>query len=111
MTISIIRWFCVGSVFYAFVMFVSHLFKFIEKTRSPSEVPRIELPQELFVNLAVSVGSEINKVLGFLQDVACKGNLKQFLLVFFRILYPIYTFSFFVLIYLYETSCTTRIYD
>ncbi|KAL8139908.1 hypothetical protein V2J09_005929 [Rumex salicifolius] len=50
-------------------------------TRSPSQVPRIELPDQLFVNLAVSIGAEINNALGFLQDVACSGNLKQFLLI------------------------------
>ncbi|GMG98885.1 hypothetical protein Nepgr_000725 [Nepenthes gracilis] len=49
--------------------------------RSPSEVPRLALPDKLFVNIAVSVGAEVNKVLGFLQDVACNGNLKQFLVV------------------------------
>lgn len=49
--------------------------------RSTSEVPRIQLPDQLFFNLAVSVGAQINKALGFLQDIACGGNLKQFLLV------------------------------
>ncbi|XP_010247587.1 PREDICTED: reticulon-like protein B8 [Nelumbo nucifera] len=49
--------------------------------RSPSKVPRLVLPEELFVNIGVSVGTEVNRFLGFLQDVACGGNLKQFLVV------------------------------
>ncbi|KAG5520459.1 hypothetical protein RHGRI_033145 [Rhododendron griersonianum] len=49
--------------------------------RSPSKVPRIVLPNELFINAAKSVGAEVNLALGFLQDVACGGNLKQFVVV------------------------------
>ncbi|XAR52820.1 hypothetical protein NMG60_11021105 [Bertholletia excelsa] len=46
--------------------------------RSPSAVPRIQLPDELFVNVAKSVGAEINHALVLLQDIACNGNIKQF---------------------------------
>ncbi|XP_058195425.1 reticulon-like protein B8 isoform X1 [Rhododendron vialii] len=49
--------------------------------RSPPKVPRIVLPNELFINAAKSVGAEVNQALGFLQDVACGGNLKQFVVV------------------------------
>ncbi|PSS15981.1 Reticulon-like protein [Actinidia chinensis var. chinensis] len=49
--------------------------------RSPSKVPRLILPDELFVNVAKSVGAEVNRALGFLQDVACGGNIKQFVIV------------------------------
>ncbi|KAK3008908.1 hypothetical protein RJ639_013719 [Escallonia herrerae] len=49
--------------------------------RSPSKVPRLVLPDELFVNTAISIGSEVNRALGFLQDVACGGNIKQLLVV------------------------------
>ncbi|XP_057506157.1 reticulon-like protein B8 isoform X1 [Actinidia eriantha] len=49
--------------------------------RSPSKVPRLVLPDELFVNVAKSVGAEVNRALGFLQDVACGGNIKQFVIV------------------------------
>ncbi|KAL6983210.1 hypothetical protein U1Q18_016601 [Sarracenia purpurea var. burkii] len=49
--------------------------------RSPGEVPRLVLPEELFVNIAKSVGAEVNRGFGYLQDVACGGNIKQFLLV------------------------------
>lgn len=49
--------------------------------RSSSRVPRLVLPEELFVNIAVSVGAEVNRALGYLQDVACEGNLKHFLVV------------------------------
>lgn len=51
--------------------------------RSPSEVPRIQLRDEWFVDAAKSVGAEVNRTLRILQDVACNGNLKQFLLVVF----------------------------
>ncbi|XP_031257140.1 reticulon-like protein B8 [Pistacia vera] len=47
--------------------------------RSPSKVPRLVLPSELFVNIGVSVGNLVNQALGFLQDVSCGGNLKQLL--------------------------------
>ncbi|EOX93081.1 Reticulon family protein [Theobroma cacao] len=49
--------------------------------RSPSEVPRLFLPEELFVGIGRSLGGEVNRGLHFLQDVACGGNLKQFLVV------------------------------
>lgn len=49
--------------------------------RSPSKVPRLVVPAELFVNVAKSVGAEVNRTLGFLQDVACGGNIKQFVIV------------------------------
>ncbi|TKY46724.1 Reticulon protein B8 [Spatholobus suberectus] len=47
----------------------------------PSNVPRLVLPEELFVNIATVVGGEVNRGLRFLQDVACGGNLKQFVIV------------------------------
>ncbi|KAL5731647.1 hypothetical protein ACHQM5_004354 [Ranunculus cassubicifolius] len=50
-------------------------------TRNPSEVPRLRLPEELFVNIGISVGAEVNRFLGFLQDVSTGGNLKQFVMV------------------------------
>ncbi|KAH7578454.1 hypothetical protein JRO89_XS01G0383800 [Xanthoceras sorbifolium] len=49
--------------------------------RSPSEVPRLVLPPELFAKIGIAVGDQVNQALGFLQDVACGGNLKQFLVV------------------------------
>ncbi|KAA8524121.1 hypothetical protein F0562_010448 [Nyssa sinensis] len=49
--------------------------------KTPSKVPRLVLPDELFVNIATSIGAEVNRALGFLQDVACGGNLKQFVVV------------------------------
>lgn len=49
--------------------------------RSTSQVPRVVLPDELFVSIGRSVGAEVNRGLQFLQDVACGGNLKQFLVV------------------------------
>ncbi|KAF6152397.1 hypothetical protein GIB67_020491 [Kingdonia uniflora] len=45
--------------------------------RSPSQVPRIVLPDELFVSIAITI-----RFLAFLQNVASGGNLKQFLAVF-----------------------------
>ncbi|CAL9013261.1 unnamed protein product [Prunus brigantina] len=50
-------------------------------SRSPSEVPRLVVPDQLFVNIAISIGHEINRALEFIQDVALGGNLKQFLMV------------------------------
>ena len=55
--------------------------KLLHGNRSPSEVPRLVLPDELFVNIGRSLGAEVNRGLQFLQDVACGGNLKQFLVV------------------------------
>ncbi|KAK9663872.1 hypothetical protein RND81_14G003800 [Saponaria officinalis] len=49
--------------------------------RERSNVPRIHLPEEWFVNIGMSVGAEVNRVLRIMQDVACNGTLKQFLLV------------------------------
>ncbi|PRQ52164.1 hypothetical protein RchiOBHm_Chr2g0152491 [Rosa chinensis] len=49
--------------------------------RSSSKIPRLVLPEDLFVNIAISIGAEINRGLEFIQDVACGGNLKQFLVV------------------------------
>nr|ACU20048.1 unknown [Glycine max] len=48
---------------------------------SPSNVPRLVLPEELFLNIATVVGGKVNMGLRFLQDAACGGNLKQFLIV------------------------------
>lgn len=49
--------------------------------RSSKDVPRLVLPEELFVNIGNTVGVEVNRALAFLQDVAVGGNLKQFLVV------------------------------
>ncbi|MBA0570314.1 hypothetical protein Goshw_018081, partial [Gossypium schwendimanii] len=49
--------------------------------RSSSQVPRLVLPDELFVSIGRSVGAEVNRGLQYLQDVSCRGNLKQFLVV------------------------------
>lgn len=50
-------------------------------SRSPSEVPRLVLPDQLFVNIAVAIGKQANFALGYLQDISCGGNIKQFLLI------------------------------
>ncbi|XP_016442953.1 reticulon-like protein B8 [Nicotiana tabacum] len=49
--------------------------------RSPAKVPRLVLPDDLFISIAKSIGAEVNRGLRFLQDVACGGNIKQFLVV------------------------------
>lgn len=46
-----------------------------------SEIPRLVLPKELFVNAAVSVGAQVNQFLGFIQDVAIGRDVKQFAMV------------------------------
>uniref|UniRef100_A0A0A8YTV4 Reticulon-like protein n=1 Tax=Arundo donax TaxID=35708 RepID=A0A0A8YTV4_ARUDO len=48
---------------------------------SQSNVPRVELPEELFANIGAAVGAHVNRVLGLLQDASCGRDLKQFLLV------------------------------
>nr|GMD82083.1 reticulon-like protein B8 [Ipomoea batatas] len=54
----------------------------IEKFSStPIKLPRIAIPDHVFVNIAKSIGGEINRGLGFLQDISCSGNMKQCLLV------------------------------
>lgn len=53
----------------------------VNGNRSPSSVPRLVLPDEFFVNIGRLIGSEVNRALSFLQDVACEGSLKQFVLV------------------------------
>ncbi|XP_021604799.1 reticulon-like protein B8 isoform X2 [Manihot esculenta] len=50
-------------------------------SRSSSEVPRLVIPDEAFVNVGRSIGIEVNHALQFLQDVSCGGSLKQFLVV------------------------------
>ncbi|KAJ1287701.1 hypothetical protein BS78_02G031100 [Paspalum vaginatum] len=44
-------------------------------------VPRVELPEELFASVGTAVGSQVNRGLAFLQDVSCRRDLKQFLMV------------------------------
>ncbi|XP_043688531.1 reticulon-like protein B8 [Telopea speciosissima] len=51
--------------------------------RSPSKVPRFVVPEEIFANIGAEIGAEINRCLRFLQDVACGGSLKQFVMVVF----------------------------
>lgn len=53
--------------------------------RSNSKVPRLVLPKDIFVNIAISIGAEVNRALDILQDVACGGNIKQFLMVVFSL--------------------------
>ena len=55
--------------------------KFLSTSRSPSQVPRVELPEELFVNIAIAIGAQVNKFMCFLQDVSCERNLKHFVVV------------------------------
>ncbi|CAN1759281.1 Reticulon-like protein B8 [Linum perenne] len=47
--------------------------------RSPTKVPRLVLPEELFANIGKSIGAEVNRGLYMLQNVSCGGNLKNFL--------------------------------
>ncbi|KAJ9549354.1 hypothetical protein OSB04_021897 [Centaurea solstitialis] len=65
---------CFGLVICIIGQFIwSHLLN-----RSP---PRLALPDELFVNVATSVGAEINRALGFLQNVGSRGDIKQLVTV------------------------------
>jgi len=47
--------------------------------RSQTKVPRVALPKEMFVDIAITISAEVNRALRFLQDVACGGNIKQLL--------------------------------
>ncbi|KAG6493887.1 hypothetical protein ZIOFF_048890 [Zingiber officinale] len=38
-------------------------------------------PEGIFVNIATSLGAQINQFLVYVQDVACERNLRQFLVV------------------------------
>ncbi|XP_068657336.1 reticulon-like protein B8 [Aristolochia californica] len=49
--------------------------------RSQSKVPRLLIPDELFVNVAVTVGAEVNRFLSYLQDVSTGRNVKLFLMI------------------------------
>ncbi|CAN6998279.1 unnamed protein product [Brassica oleracea var. botrytis] len=48
--------------------------------RSQSGVPRLVLPKDFFAEVGVTIGTEVNRGLMFLQDLACRGSLKQFLM-------------------------------
>ncbi|KAK4275640.1 hypothetical protein QN277_018684 [Acacia crassicarpa] len=50
-------------------------------SREQAKIPRLVIPDNLFVNIATAAGAELNQGLRFLQDVACGGNLKLFLIV------------------------------
>ncbi|XP_022931540.1 reticulon-like protein B8 isoform X2 [Cucurbita moschata] len=68
-----------------FALVLGMLFQFIWTNasgfldRTSSNVPHLDLPVELFVEIAVSFAVEANRALHFLQDIACNGDLKQFL--------------------------------
>ncbi|KAL6529822.1 hypothetical protein OROGR_015445 [Orobanche gracilis] len=71
----------------SFVLVLVMLAQFVWKNASgimnryPSKVPRLVLSEDVFVNIGKAVGWEVNCGLGYLQDVACEGNIKQFLMV------------------------------
>ncbi|KAF5754259.1 hypothetical protein HanXRQr2_Chr17g0789191 [Helianthus annuus] len=43
--------------------------------------PRLKLPDELFVNISTTIGTEVNRALGFLQHVGSRGDIKQLAIV------------------------------
>ncbi|KAL8511343.1 hypothetical protein ACS0TY_017949 [Phlomoides rotata] len=53
----------------------------LNRGRSSSSVPRVVFPEEVFANIGNMIGSELNRGLCYMQDVACDGNLKHFLAV------------------------------
>lgn len=53
--------------------------------RSQTKAPRLVLPEDILVNIVKSIGAELNRALNYLQDVACGGNIKEFLLVVFSL--------------------------
>lgn len=46
-----------------------------------SSVPRVQLPEELFASAGAAAGAQVNRALGFLQDVACGRDLKRLVIV------------------------------
>ncbi|XP_062153334.1 reticulon-like protein B8 isoform X2 [Alnus glutinosa] len=76
---------CLTLVFFALVL--GMLAQFIWSnasglfSRSQTKVPRLVLPEEIFVNIAITISAEVNRALSFLQDVASGGNIKQLLVV------------------------------
>ncbi|XP_074574846.1 reticulon-like protein B8 [Curcuma longa] len=71
----------------AFVLFVGMLGQFawsnvsVVFSRSTIHVPRVVIPEDIFVDIAISLGAQINQFLGYVQDVASERNLRQFLVV------------------------------
>lgn len=73
---------CFGLVIFMVGQFLwSNASGYVSSRSSSSKVPHVVLPEELFVNIAKTVAVEVNRGLGFLQDVACKGTIKQFAVV------------------------------
>ena len=58
----------------------------MSQSSSQSGVPRLVLPKDFFADVGVTVGTEVNRGLMFLQDLACRGSLKQFLMVVYILL-------------------------
>ncbi|KAI7750677.1 hypothetical protein M8C21_029521 [Ambrosia artemisiifolia] len=65
---------CFALVVYIIAQFImSRLFN-----RAP---PSFRLSDELFVNIGTAVGAEVNRTLGFLQNVGYRGDIKQLAIV------------------------------
>lgn len=70
-----------------FALVVGMIFQFVWSNasglvnRSPSEVPRLVLPNDFLVNPALFVGEQVNMFLGFIQDLACGRDLKMLAMV------------------------------
>ncbi|GAB2234106.1 hypothetical protein Droror1_Dr00003343 [Drosera rotundifolia] len=67
-----------------FLLAISLVVQFVWSNSSGfvnSSPPRLSLPDHLFHDIAVSVGTEVNKALALLQDLALGGNLKHFLAI------------------------------
>ena len=46
-----------------------------------SNVPRLEVPEELFADAGRAAGAQVNRALGALQDISCGRDLRRFLIV------------------------------
>uniref|UniRef100_A0ACD5WBW4 Uncharacterized protein n=1 Tax=Avena sativa TaxID=4498 RepID=A0ACD5WBW4_AVESA len=64
----------------SFVLVFGMVVQFVWSNFSSKQngVPRVKIPDQLFVDIAVAIGAQVNKFLGFLQDVSCERNLKHF---------------------------------
>jgi len=46
-----------------------------------SNVPRLEVPEEVFADAGRAAGAQVNRALGALQDISCGRDLRRFLIV------------------------------
>ncbi|GLJ44703.1 hypothetical protein SUGI_0939880 [Cryptomeria japonica] len=71
---------CIGLVFCMTILFLLSNASFFLNRSAPS-VPRISIPEQIFIDAAVNIRNEVNMFLSFLQNVAVGKDVKKFLVV------------------------------